>query len=118
MGRCGVARLQMKFGHMDGMHCIIDGTSVLVKIKSVALCNCQTVYVGNLYSARSFTVFGIIMYFFVAVFPSFAEINFIHCAVPYMYACMCVSCSFLLPVCYMLFRRRTMNGKQMQSRKS
>jgi len=29
---------------MDGMHCIIDGTSILVKIKSVALYNCQTVY--------------------------------------------------------------------------
>jgi hypothetical protein len=28
MGRCGFARLQMKFGHMDGMHCIIDGTSI------------------------------------------------------------------------------------------
>ena len=38
----------MKFGHMDGMHCIIDGTSVLVKIKSVALYNCQTVYVDVL----------------------------------------------------------------------
>ena len=43
VGRCGVAKLQMKFGHMDGMHCIIDGTTVLVKIKSVALYNCQTV---------------------------------------------------------------------------
>jgi len=30
---------------MDGMHCIIDGTSILVKIKSVALYNCQTVYI-------------------------------------------------------------------------
>jgi len=40
VGRCGVARLQMKFVHMDGMHCIIDDTSVLVKIKSVALYNC------------------------------------------------------------------------------
>jgi len=39
VGRCGVARLQMKFGHMDGMHCIIDGTFILVKIKSVALYN-------------------------------------------------------------------------------
>jgi len=37
VGRCGVARLQMKFGRMDGMHCIIYGTSILVKIKSVAL---------------------------------------------------------------------------------
>jgi hypothetical protein len=36
----------MKFGHMDGMHCIIDGTSVLVKIKSVALYNCRTVYIN------------------------------------------------------------------------
>ena len=42
--RCGVVRLQMKFGHMDGMHCILDGTSILVKIKSVALYNCRTVY--------------------------------------------------------------------------
>jgi hypothetical protein len=42
VGRCGVARLQTKFGHMDGMHCIIDGTSVLVEIKSVALYNCRT----------------------------------------------------------------------------
>jgi len=23
VGRCGVARLQMKVGHMDGMHCFI-----------------------------------------------------------------------------------------------
>jgi len=44
VGRCGVARLQMKFGHMDGMHCIIDVISILVKIKSVALYNCRTVY--------------------------------------------------------------------------
>ena len=44
VGRCGVARLQMKYGHMDGMHCIIDITSILVKIKSVALYNCRTVY--------------------------------------------------------------------------
>ena len=44
VGRCGVARLQMKFGHMDGMRRIIDGTSILVKIKSVALYNCRTVY--------------------------------------------------------------------------
>ena len=46
VGRCGVARLQMKFGNMDGMHCIIDSTSILVKIKSVALYNCRTVYIG------------------------------------------------------------------------
>jgi len=65
-----------------------------------------------------FTLFGIIVYFFVAVFSSFAETNFNHCAVPYMYACMCVSCSFLLPLCFMLFCRRTINGKQMKSRKS
>ena len=45
LGRCGVVRLQVKFGQMGGMHCIIDGTSVLVKIKSVALYNCRTVYV-------------------------------------------------------------------------
>ena len=44
VGRCGVVRLQMKFGHMDGIHCIIDGTCILVKIKSVALYNCRTVY--------------------------------------------------------------------------
>ena len=35
----------MKVGHMDGMHCFIDSTSILVKIKSVLLYNCQTVYV-------------------------------------------------------------------------
>jgi len=35
----------MKFGHMDGMHCVIVGTSILVKIKSVALYNCRTVYI-------------------------------------------------------------------------
>ena len=34
VGRYGVARLQMKVGHMDGMHCFIDSTSILVKIKS------------------------------------------------------------------------------------
>ena len=45
MGHCGVAGLQMKFGHMDGMHCIIDVTSILVKIKSVALYNCRTAYI-------------------------------------------------------------------------
>jgi len=44
VGRCSVARLQMKFGYMDGMHCITDGTSILVKIKSVTLYNCQAVY--------------------------------------------------------------------------
>ena len=44
VGRCDFARLQMKFGHMDGMHCFIDSTSILVKIKSVSLCNCRTVY--------------------------------------------------------------------------
>ena len=44
VGRCGVARLQMKVGHMDGMHCFIDSTSILVKIKSVSLYNCRTVY--------------------------------------------------------------------------
>ena len=43
VGRCGVARLQMKVGHMDGMHCFLDSTSILVKIKSVSLYNCQTV---------------------------------------------------------------------------
>ena len=37
----------MKFGNMDGMQCIIDGTSILVKIKLVALYNCRTVYVKN-----------------------------------------------------------------------
>jgi len=59
VGRCGVARLQMKFGHMDGMHCIIDGTSVLVRIKSVALYNCQTVYVPlikSLFKSTGITV--------------------------------------------------------------
>jgi len=30
---------------MDGMHCFIDSISVLVKIKSVSLYNCQTVYI-------------------------------------------------------------------------
>jgi len=44
VGRCGVARLQMKVGHMDGIHCFIDSTSVLVKIKSVSLYDCRTVY--------------------------------------------------------------------------
>ena len=43
VGRCGVARLQMKVGHMDGMHCFKDSTSILVKIKSVSY-NCRTVY--------------------------------------------------------------------------
>jgi hypothetical protein len=41
VGRCGVGRLQKKVGHMDGMHCFIAGTSILVKIKSVSLYNCQ-----------------------------------------------------------------------------
>jgi len=39
VGHCGFARLQMKVGHMDGMHCFIDSTSILVKIKSVSLYN-------------------------------------------------------------------------------
>ena len=38
---CGVARLQMKVRHMDGMLCFIDSPSVLVKIKSVSLHNCR-----------------------------------------------------------------------------
>ena len=44
VGHCGVARLQMKVGHMDGVHCFIDSISILVKIKSVSLYNCRTVY--------------------------------------------------------------------------
>jgi hypothetical protein len=32
---------------MDGMHCILDGTSILVKITSVALYNCQAVYIRS-----------------------------------------------------------------------
>jgi len=47
VGHCGVARLQMKVGHMDGMHCFIDSTSILVKIKPVSLYNCRTVYECN-----------------------------------------------------------------------
>ena len=47
VGCCGVATLQMKVGHMDGMHCFIDSTSILVKIKSVSLCNCRTVYIQS-----------------------------------------------------------------------
>ena len=47
VGRCGVARLQMKVGHIDGMHCFIDRTSVLVKIKSVSLYSCRTVYLNT-----------------------------------------------------------------------
>ena len=43
VGLCGVARLQMKVGHMDGMHCFTDST-ILVKIKSFSLYNCRTVY--------------------------------------------------------------------------
>jgi len=34
---CGVASLQKKVGHMDGTHCFIDSTSILVKIKLVFL---------------------------------------------------------------------------------
>ena len=37
---------------MNGMHCFIDSTSILVKIKSVSLYNCQTVCSPTL-SARS-----------------------------------------------------------------
>ena len=47
VGRCGVAKLQMKVGHMDGMHCFLDSTSILVKIKSVSLYNCRTVYIED-----------------------------------------------------------------------
>ena len=32
---------------MDGMHCFIDSTSVLVKIISVSLYDCRTVYFIN-----------------------------------------------------------------------
>jgi len=35
----------MKVGHMDGMQCFIESTSILVKIKSVSLYNCRTVYI-------------------------------------------------------------------------
>jgi hypothetical protein len=50
VGRCGVAKLQMKVGHKDGMHGFIDSTSILVKIKSVSLYsyNCRTVYFNNI----------------------------------------------------------------------
>jgi len=41
VGRCGVARLQIKVGHMDRMHCFIDSTTILVKMKSVSLYNCR-----------------------------------------------------------------------------
>ena len=44
VGRCGIARLQMKIGHMGSMHCFIDSTSILIKIKLVSLYNCRTVY--------------------------------------------------------------------------
>ena len=50
VGRCGVTRLQMKVGHMDGMHCFIGSTYILVKIKSVSLYNCRTVYITIKYS--------------------------------------------------------------------
>ena len=53
VGRCGVARLEMKVGHMDGMHCFIDITSTLVKIKSVSLYNCQTVRPQNISNSIS-----------------------------------------------------------------
>ena len=43
VGGCGVAGLHMKVGHMDGMHCFIDSSSILVKIKFVSLYNCRTV---------------------------------------------------------------------------
>jgi len=49
VGRCGVARLQMKVGYMDGMHCFIDSNSILVKIKSVSLYECRTVYALDLW---------------------------------------------------------------------
>jgi len=44
---------------MDGMHCFIDSTSILVKIKSVSLHNCRTVYMPSFYSFMSpiFTFF-------------------------------------------------------------
>ena len=41
--RC--CQLQMRVGHMNGMHCFIDSTSTLVKIKSVSLYNCRTIYI-------------------------------------------------------------------------
>jgi hypothetical protein len=44
VGRSSVARLQMKVGHMDGMHSFIGCTCILVKINSVLLYYCQTVY--------------------------------------------------------------------------
>ena len=53
VGRCGVARLQMNVGHMDRMHCFIDSTSILVKMKSVSLYNCRTVYVCHCFTFES-----------------------------------------------------------------
>jgi hypothetical protein len=53
VGRCGVVRLQMKFGHMDGTHYNIDGTSILAKIKSAVLYNCRTVYICDHISLSS-----------------------------------------------------------------
>ena len=54
VGHCSVARLQMKVGHMDGMHCFIDSTSILVKIKSVSLYNCWIMYVKVLVHTNIF----------------------------------------------------------------
>jgi len=64
VGRCGVARLQMKVGHVDGMHCFIDSTSILVKIKSVSLYNCQTVYL-NLRGVASIRYIHLFIYLFI-----------------------------------------------------
>ena len=57
VGRCGVARLQMKVGLMDGMHCFIDSTSILVKIKSVSLYNYRTVYIVETAGTKTNAVF-------------------------------------------------------------
>ena len=48
VGSCGVARLQMKVGHMYGLYCFIDSTCILVKIKSVSLYDCRNVYIDEI----------------------------------------------------------------------
>jgi len=86
VGHCGVARIQMKSGHMDGMHCIIDGTSILVKIKSVALYNCQTVYYAlwhlSTHTLPSCVLLMILWVLWFVVLETSRSRNFLLCTEP------------------------------------
>jgi hypothetical protein len=84
---------------------------------------CTLLAIGRM--PAHFTHFGITVYFFVAVFSSFTETNFRHCAVLYICVWACgrvyvCFVQFLIEIMsfFVLFCRNKIYGKQIQSRKS